>query len=194
MDERRKTRACPRFPGFCANHFLGGIFFDSMSGSRLNEVAQQMWRADRSARYRWSAFAGRSFAVMCVALALLVGAVDARPAGQAPIFNPPNPMSQNPRQRSPFDNSELDPQLVERQLRALNAERQKAMVTDTERILKLAQEINSDIGSGNSSAFTPAELRKIADVEKLARDVKQKMSTSLVGGPSYHDPGPPIIR
>jgi hypothetical protein len=170
-----------------------------MSGSRLNEGACVMRRVEEKTTYRLSRFCHRLSSMVCVQVVLLLGAVAARPAGQVPVLTPPNPqnqfpLGQNPHQRSPFDNSELDPQLVERQLRALNVERQKTMVTDTDRILKLAQEINFDLGSGSSNALTSAELRKIADIEKLARDVKQKMSSSLIGAPSYHDPGPPLMR
>jgi hypothetical protein len=135
-------------------------------------------------------FSRRLSSAAGVVVVLALGAVVAEPAGQAPI---PNPLGQ--RQQSPFDNTpDLDPLLAARQLRALNAERQKVMVTDTERILKLAQEVDSDIESGDLDAFSAVQVRKISDIEKLARDVKQKMSTSLVGGPSFHDPGPPPIR
>jgi hypothetical protein len=79
---------------------------------------------------------------------------------------------------------DADPVLAAKQLQALNAERQKSMVSDTDKLLKLAKELNADVGS-NTEQLTQVELRKLADIEKLARNVKQKMSVSFVGGPAY---------
>jgi hypothetical protein len=38
------------------------------------------------------------------------------------------------------------------------------------------------------------QLRKIADIERLARNVKQKMSISFVGGPQFQEPVPQQIH
>jgi hypothetical protein len=38
--------------------------------------------------------------------------------------------------------------------------------------------------------LTQVQLRKIADIEKLARNVKQKMSISFVGEPLFQEPVP----
>jgi hypothetical protein len=35
-------------------------------------------------------------------------------------------------------------------------------------------------------------MRKIANIEKLARSVKQKMSESVINGPALHDPILPL--
>jgi hypothetical protein len=124
-------------------------------------------------------------AALAVLVLLLFCAVTAEPAGQEQI---PYPLGRHP--SSPFESStNLDPLLAAKQLRALNAQRQKSMVSDTDKLLKLAQELNTEIETGNRDI----ELRRITDIEKLARNVKQKMSTSLVGGPSFHEPGPPAI-
>jgi hypothetical protein len=121
-----------------------------------------------------------------VAGLLFFGALAGNPAGQEGI-----PSQQNPHRSSPFGpETPLDPTFADRQLRVLNAERQKSMVSDAEKLLKLAQELNAEIQTANPDT----ELRKISDIEKLARNVKQKMSTSLVGGPSFHDPTAPLFR
>jgi len=62
------------------------------------------------------------------------------------------------------------------------------MVSDTEKLLKLAQELNAEIGSDDHSALTPIQVRKAADIEKLAHSVKQKMSTSFMAGPEFRGP------
>jgi hypothetical protein len=37
-------------------------------------------------------------------------------------------------------------------------------------------------------------LRKFATIEKLARSVKEKMSTPVGGLPAYQQPPPPMMR
>ena len=69
----------------------------------------------------------------------------------------------------------LDPLMAERRLRALNIERQKRMVADAGKLLKLARELNEEVARANTGRLTPAELHKIAEIEKLARSVRQKM-------------------
>lgn len=96
---------------------------------------------------------------------------------------------------SPFDaaadkDRDRDPMFAERQLRALNVERQKSLVSDTDKLVKLAQELNTEIEGSNPSALTAGQLRKIGDIEKLAHNVKQKMSISYSGGPTFDDPVP----
>lgn len=119
---------------------------------------------------------------------LLCGAGTAVPAGQQPVHNPWS-------QRHPFDTpDEPEPSLAARQLRAMNADRQKNIVSDTDKLLKLAQELNSEIEATPEDELTPIQVRKIADIERLAKNVKQKMSISLVGGPTFRDPVPPPIR
>ncbi|MGB7546480.1 MAG: hypothetical protein WBM14_01915, partial [Terracidiphilus sp.] len=123
-------------------------------------------------------------------LALLGGARAVAPAGQVPI---PNPLNQHP--QSPFDAyGDMDPAVAEKQLRALNAERQKSMVSDADKLLKLAGELHAEIDAGSSASLTPAQLRKVAEIEKLAHSVKQKMSLAVGGGPVFHEPFPPRIR
>ena len=83
--------------------------------------------------------------------------------------------------QSPFgdDAGPADPLRGERQLRLLNAERQKQLVADTNKLLKLAQQLDAEIGSTNPDSLTPDQLRRIAEIERLAHSVKNKMSTSV---------------
>ena len=101
----------------------------------------------------------------------------------------------NRQSRTPFDGFGVyDPLLAARQMRALNADRQKSLVSDTEKLLKLARELNSEIETSNPNVLTEVQLRKIADIERLARNVKQKMSISFVGGPQLQEQVPPQVR
>lgn len=76
----------------------------------------------------------------------------------------------------------------EKQWHALNAQRQKAMVSDAAKLLQLATELNAEVAAGNSESLTPSELRKVAAIEKLARSVKEKMSLAVGGGLDDRDP------
>ena len=70
---------------------------------------------------------------------------------------------------------DLDPVLAERRMRALNIERQRQIVADAGKLLRLARELNEEIARANAGSLTPEALRRIAEIEKLARRVRQKM-------------------
>ena len=74
-----------------------------------------------------------------------------------------------------------DPVEQEKRLRALNAERQKSLVADTNKLLKLARELEDEVDHTNPDTLTPAQLRKVGEIEKLAHSIKEKMSTSVRG-------------
>jgi hypothetical protein len=79
---------------------------------------------------------------------------------------------------------DFDPIMAERRIRALNMERQKLMVADTNKLFRLAKELNQEVGAENSSAWTADQLRKIAEIEKLAHSVKERMATGVGEAPS----------
>jgi hypothetical protein len=76
----------------------------------------------------------------------------------------------------------------EKLLRALNADRQKSIVSDTNKLLRLVNELNAEIAYANPDLLTPSQLRKVAEIEKLAHEVKDKMSTSVRGTQPYRQP------
>jgi hypothetical protein len=106
---------------------------------------------------------------------------------------PPSAMGQ--RLRGPFENmGDRDPVDREKQLRALNADRQKSLVTDTIKLLKLTSELNAEVSSTQPDTLTVDQLRKLAEIEKLAHSVKEKMSTSVGTMPMYEQPYSPLLR
>ena len=80
----------------------------------------------------------------------------------------------------------------ERLLRALNADRQKSMVADANKLLRLAKELNAEISRTKPDSLTLDQLRKMAEIEKLARNVKEKMSTSVRATPGFLPPMQPL--
>lgn len=74
----------------------------------------------------------------------------------------------------------LDPVMAERRMKMLNNERRKSLVSDSDKLLKLATELNNEIARSNSGSLTPEQLRKISEIEKLAHNVRDKMTMTIV--------------
>jgi hypothetical protein len=96
----------------------------------------------------------------------------------------PSPMDQEPlyQGRGMAPGGE-DPIMHERRMKALNAERQKSMINDTNKLLKLTTELNAEVNGDHPEPLNSDQLRKVAEIEKLAKSVRDKMSTP-VGGAS----------
>ena len=121
-------------------------------------------------------------AVLCIAAMLVL------PGGAQ---GPPQPHGLASGQRlgrSPADQDGDNFRETER-LVALNRQRQKNMVSDTDKLLKLATELETEVEGGGEEHFTPEQLHKISEIEKLARSVKDKMTYS-VKGPVFQEPLP----
>ncbi len=101
--------------------------------------------------------------------------------GRLNPHNPNNPNNQNGPVESSFAPDK-------KRLRLLNVERQKEIVSDTARLLQLAQELNAEVAGKEASGMTAEDLRKVAEIGKLAKSVKQKMSFGVGSSPSLLDP------
>jgi hypothetical protein len=130
----------------------------------------------------------RRWAVRCMlGFGLLLGipGVGQGPFPQFPSANNGKSSHSYPNSAGPFDTeSAPDP----KRLRLLNVERQKSIVSDTEKLLKLARELNDEVAGSDSSLMTDAQLRKVAEIGKLARSVKEKMSYSVGPYPAVNKP------
>jgi hypothetical protein len=81
-----------------------------------------------------------------------------------------------------------DPSMEQKRLRAINVERQKLLSADTEKLLKLVRALNEEVEKTHPDSLTPSQLRTVAEIEKLAHSVKEKMSYSYMGGPEFREP------
>jgi hypothetical protein len=79
----------------------------------------------------------------------------------------------------------------EKRLAYLNAERHKTLVAATNRLVKLAGELQAQINSEPQTPLTPDQVRQFQEIEKLAHNIRDKMSTSVRPAPSF-DSGPPF--
>jgi hypothetical protein len=129
-------------------------------------------------------------ASLCMALMLALPGGHAQQGSnsQLPVA-PPHGFPQP--DNTPF--SSIDggnPVQAEKRLRVINSERQKSLIADTNRLLALATELDNEIAKSNTGELTPEQIRKVAEIEKLAHSVKDKMSMSLRGPTLNMDSSP----
>jgi hypothetical protein len=85
-----------------------------------------------------------------------------------------------------------DPIFQERRLRQLNVAQHKALVSDADKLLKLVSELNAEIDNTNPASLTPDQLRMVAEIEKLAHSVKNRMRNSVQPTPVFLDAPSPL--
>jgi hypothetical protein len=106
----------------------------------------------------------------------------------------PQPIGQSVGGGLDDDRSEPDQIDAARRARALNDMRQKEIISDTNKLLKLANELDAEIRKADSDSLTPDQLHKLAIIEKLARNVKEHMSTPVANMPAYRPPPAPMMH
>ena len=56
-------------------------------------------------------------------------------------------------------------------------ERQAQLVADTSKLYELAQELQAEVAKSNKNTLSLAVVKKVAEVEKLAKSLKERMKT-----------------
>ena len=129
----------------------------------------------------WASFVGRRV-LLAVILAPPPGgmilAQQTVPGGNRQVSNRPLGTTQPPIDQT-LAGGFANPLYQQRRLRQLNEAQHKAMVSDTDKLLKLVTELNREIDGSRPAALTPDQLRMVADIEKLAHSVKDKMRTAV---------------
>ena len=91
--------------------------------------------------------------------------------------------------QSPFDSDDgQDALMVQKRLKALNVERQKSLVSDAQKIVDLTVALDAEVKAMDGDSMTIEQIRKLNQIEKLAREVKQKMRYTPTGGLETQDP------
>lgn len=97
----------------------------------------------------------------------------------------------------PMSNDAVDPVTAERRREALRLQHHKQIVADSEKLLKLTQQLNEEVAAAGPGPLTQEQLDKLGKIEKLARSVKSEMidnpdqpsqSPSVAGPPVYSRP------
>ncbi|MGA9669351.1 MAG: hypothetical protein WBQ94_09095 [Terracidiphilus sp.] len=129
--------------------------------------------------------------VLCIAL-LLVARASAQGHGSPSL--PTLPSGAPVGSRQDYDIPSHDPLEEARRMQALNIARQKAMVSDANKLLKLTTELNEEIAHSNSDTLTSAQIRKLAQIEKLAHSVSEKMSAVVLPNTGIQSPWDPRVH
>ncbi|HEX6495273.1 MAG TPA: hypothetical protein VF018_07320 [Acidobacteriaceae bacterium] len=87
-----------------------------------------------------------------------------QPAGGPPNFGEPS---------NPGDPMERMRQ--EKMEKARNTDRQKQLEKDTDKLLSLAKELKEEVGKSNADTLSVDVVKKAAEIEKLAKSVKERM-------------------
>ena len=77
-----------------------------------------------------------------------------------------------------------DPVMAARRQAALNADRQKQLVSDTNKLLKLAQELNDDVTTTGTKTFTPEQLHQVVRNRKARAQLFDTRWSMIPGQPS----------
>jgi hypothetical protein len=93
---------------------------------------------------------------------------------QGQEFSPPHTGRVDGTISSPGDPETRDAVLRDMAKKA-NVERQAAIRSDTEKLLKLAGELKEYVGKSNENILSMDVLKKAEEIEKLAHSVKDKM-------------------
>jgi hypothetical protein len=70
---------------------------------------------------------------------------------------------------------DLPPGQKEKQERLQNDDRQKQLISDTDKLLQLATELHTDVAKTNKNVLSVDVIKKADEIEKLAHSVKVKM-------------------
>jgi hypothetical protein len=77
--------------------------------------------------------------------------------------------------RNPTESDPLDPHREEKQADLRNADRQKRLEADTEKLLTLATDLKEQVGKTNKQILSVDVIKKADEIEKLAHSVKERM-------------------
>ena len=145
--------------------------------------------AESIARLRFARLATPFRLILFLALApTLCGWAQAGSTTNRPMLPQPIGQGANNDADVPSESQERDEKL----LRALNADRQKALISDTNKLLRLVNELNAEIAGKHPDTLSPDQVHKMAEIEKLAHSVKDKMTTSVRGIPAFQAPFQPV--
>ena len=116
----------------------------------------------------------RSLVVGLCLLGLSSGVGTTQKPGQPAPVGPPDPLqmpdaSNQPKEQDPFRPS------GEKQAKLRNEERQKRLVSDTDKLLTLATQLHDDVAKTDKDILSLDVVRRADEIEKLAHNVKERM-------------------
>lgn len=73
------------------------------------------------------------------------------------------------------DHDEVNAHVEQQQARSRNADRQKRLVEDTNKLLSLATELKTQVDKTDKNMLSIDVIKKAEEIEKLAHSVKERM-------------------
>ncbi|HEX5433217.1 MAG TPA: hypothetical protein VFY05_03180 [Candidatus Angelobacter sp.] len=95
-------------------------------------------------------------------------------------------------QAPPHTMSQQEKEMQKRQFKAANKKRQEDIRKDTDKLFQLATELKAAVDKTNENVLSLDVIRKADEVEKLAKQVKEKMKQSIGPNPRLEPPQIPI--
>jgi len=108
-------------------------------------------------------------------LVLMCGPADRSQSSAANPFGFPERTQHDFPHPAVSNGADIDRVTTERQRIAINVDRQKQIVADSDKLLKLARELNDEVAAEGPGSFTSDQLEKLNEIERLARRVKARM-------------------
>lgn len=78
----------------------------------------------------------------------------------------------------------------QRLLIRLNRDRQRQIVEDTQKLVELSTKYHDELMRDNPDHLTPAQIRRLSEMEKLAKSIKDRMTTAIGDEPVFFHPAP----
>lgn len=130
-------------------------------------------------RFHWAG----GFACIA-AMTFLTGAANPGqgPGTQPPSLNPDRPYLLPDANRLPNVNDQMrmrERKKMQQNFDAANLERRKQIADDSTKLVTLAIALKAEMDNNSSDTLSANEVRKAEEIEKLARDVKEKMKLTV---------------
>jgi hypothetical protein len=74
---------------------------------------------------------------------------------------------------------ETDPALEQQRIQAIKIAQHAEIVSDTDKLLKMTARLDAEVEQSHETALTRKQLHTLAKIEKLAKSVKQNMSSLM---------------
>lgn len=123
------------------------------------------------AKLRWGRLGLGAAAVLLIAGSLGGSQIsDTGQIPQVPTIQPRPPFGEPSNPGDPMER-----QRQEKMEKARNLDRQKQLEKDTDKLLALAKELKEEVGKSNADTLSVDVVKKAAEIEKLAKSVKDRM-------------------
>lgn len=104
------------------------------------------------------------------------------PGQQPPSLNPDRPYLVPEANRLPNVNDQMrmrEKKKIQQNFDAANFARKKQIADDSSKLITLAIALKAELDNNSNDTLSANEMRKVAEIERLARDVKEKMKLTV---------------